>query len=64
MSHVPQKKGKPIGRRRQLSVRAVRRTHPDTERLSRTLLDFALQQAAAEAAAQADAKRRRESADD
>ena len=61
MTHAPRKKGKPVGRRRQVSVRAVRRTHPDTERLSRALMTFALEQAANEAAAEADAKRRQES---
>ena len=62
MSRTPNRMGKPQGRRRQVSVRAVRRTHPDTERLSKALINFALQQAANEAAAEADAKRREERA--
>ena len=59
MPRASRKPGKPSGRRRQISVRAVRRTHPDTERLSRALMNFALQRAANEAAAEAEAKKHR-----
>lgn len=43
---------------RRVSVRAVRRAQPDSKRLSRALVSFALQQAADEAAAQAEAEGR------
>lgn len=45
---------------RRVSVRAVRRTQPDNQQLSRALMQFALEQAAQEAAAEADSRRRRE----
>ncbi len=38
---------------RRISVRAVRRERPDLSKLSRALIQLALEQAAAEAAAQA-----------
>jgi hypothetical protein len=41
-------------RDRQLSVRGVRRTPPDLRRLSRAVIEIALAQAEAEAAAQAE----------
>lgn len=43
------------GRQRHISVRAVRREQPDLRKLSRALIALALEQAAAEAAAQAQA---------
>jgi len=42
------------GRQRHISVRAVRREQPDVRKLSRALIRYAVEQAAAEAAAQAD----------
>lgn len=48
---------------RRVSVRAVRRTQPDTKQLSRALITYALQQAADEAAAEA-AQRTRPGKDD
>ena len=60
MARAPRKRGKAQGHQRQVSVRGVRRTHPDTDRLSKALMNFALQQAANEAAAEAEAKRRKE----
>lgn len=57
MTRAPRNNAKPIKHRRQVSVRAVRRLQPDAERLSRALLNFALQQAAAEAAAEAEARK-------
>lgn len=45
------------GRRREVSVRAVRRRHPDTKPMSRALISYALQQAADEAAAEAERRR-------
>jgi len=45
-------------RQRRISVRAVRREQPDVRKLSRALLQYAVEQAAAEAAAQADHERR------
>jgi hypothetical protein len=41
-------------RRRQISVRAVRRNPPDLKKLSRALIALALEQAQAEAEAEAD----------
>jgi hypothetical protein len=43
------------GRRRRLSVRAVRRDPPDLRKLGRALIRLAMEQAAAEAAAEAEA---------
>jgi hypothetical protein len=43
------------GRERHISVRAVRRNPPDLRKLSRAVIQLAMEQAAAEAAAQADA---------
>jgi hypothetical protein len=55
-------------RNRHISVRAVRRAQPDLHKLSRALIELAMEQAAAEAAAKAQAKRTRpgspEAADD
>lgn len=45
--------------KRHLSVRAVRRQPPDNSKLTRALITFALQQAADEAEAEADDRRRR-----
>ena len=42
------------GRQRRLSVRSVRRESPDLRKYSRALIALALEEAAAEAAAQAD----------
>ncbi len=42
------------GRERRISVRAVRRDPPDLRKLSRALIQLAMEQAAAEAAAAAD----------
>jgi hypothetical protein len=42
------------GRQRNISVRAVRRDPPDLRKLSRALIQLAMEQAAAEAAAEAD----------
>lgn len=47
-------------RKRNVSVRAVRRSHPDSQQLSRALVNFALEQAAQEAAAEAEQRQRRE----
>ncbi len=44
-------------RNRHISVRAVRRQQPDLHKLSRALIELALEQAAAEAAAKAQAER-------
>jgi hypothetical protein len=55
-------------RNRHISVRAVRRAQPDLHKLSRALIELAMEQAAAEAAAKAQAERTRpgspEAADD
>lgn len=50
------------GRQRHISVRTVRREQPDISKLSRALLQYAVEQAAAEAAAQAEHERRAEQA--
>ena len=42
------------GRQRRLSVRSIRRESPDLRKYSRALIALALEEAAAEAAAQAD----------
>jgi hypothetical protein len=42
------------GRERHISVRAVRRNPPDVRKLSRALIELAMEQAAAEAAAESD----------
>ena len=60
MSRSRRKPRQPIGKQRRISVRAVRRESLDTERLSRALLSHALQQAAEEAAAEADARRQKD----
>lgn len=44
------------GRERHISVRAVRRNPPDLRKLSRALIQHAMEQAAAEAAAATEAK--------
>lgn len=44
------------GRQRNISVRAVRRDPPDLRRLGRAVLQLAIEQAAAEAAAEAEQK--------
>ena len=44
------------GQPRRISVRAVRREQPDLRKLSRALIALALEQAATEAAAQAQAQ--------
>lgn len=58
---MPRKKvikgGKP---QRHLSVRAVRRAEPDVRRLGRALIQYALEQAAAEAAAEQEARTRKD----
>lgn len=46
---------------RRVSARGVRRAQLDNKKLSRALINFALQQAAEEAAAEQEAQRRRES---
>ena len=60
-SHIRNRKP---SRRRRVSVRAVRRTHPDTELLSRALVQAALDLAASEAAAEEEERQRREVGDD
>ena len=45
-------------RNRHISVRAVRRAQPDLHKLSRALIQLAMAQAAAEAAAKAQADRK------
>jgi hypothetical protein len=45
---------------RRLSVRAVRRADPDHKRLSRALVNYAIEQAAAEAAARREQEQRHE----
>jgi hypothetical protein len=45
-------------RNRHISVRAVRRAQPDLHKLSRALIELAMEQAAAEAAAKAQAPRK------
>lgn len=54
------KSAKGGGRQRRISVRAVRREQPDLRKLSRALIALAMEQAAAEAAAQAQANERDE----
>ena len=51
------------GRQRHISVRAVRRNPPDLRKLSRAVIQLAMEQAAAEAAAQADSARREDEAE-
>lgn len=46
------------GRQRHISVRAVRRDPPDLRRLGRAVLQVAMEQAAAEAAAEAEVLQR------
>lgn len=50
-------------RRRQISVRAVRRDPPELKKLSRALIALALEQAQAEADAQADHRQAKGPAD-
>lgn len=66
MSHT-QRRGSKGGRksnRHHISVRAVRREQPDLRKLSRALIALAIEQAAAEAAAQQEAEDIEEAADD
>ncbi|MGY1651767.1 hypothetical protein [Geodermatophilus sp. SYSU D01119] len=60
-----QQQGRQKGRgTRRISVRAVRRDQPDVHKLSRALIKLAMEQAAAEAAAQQEVGRHdREAAD-
>jgi hypothetical protein len=57
-------KGGRRSRRHHISVRAVRREQPDLRKLSRALIALAMEQAAAEAAAQQEAQDSKEGADD
>lgn len=57
-------KGGRKGNRHNISVRAVRREQPDLRKLSRALIALAIEQAAAEAAAQQEAEDSAEAADD
>jgi hypothetical protein len=54
MSNNKRKVVKGRGRDRHISVRAVRRDPPDLRKLSRALIQLAMEQAAAEAAAEAE----------
>ena len=56
MARKGKRQGMGGGRQRRISVRAVRRDPPDLRKLSRALINIALEQAAAEAAAEAQAK--------
>ncbi len=58
MSRTTRRSGSNKRNQRRVSVRAVRRAHPDSVQISRALITFALEQAAQEAAAEADQKRR------
>ena len=64
MSKTNRKITKGRGRERHISVRAVRRNPPDLRKLSRAVIQLAMEQAAAEAAAQSDAERSESSAAD
>ncbi len=52
------------GHQRHISVRAVRREQPDLRKLSRALIALAIKQAAAEAAAEQEARHNKETAHD
>lgn len=58
MSQVNRKTNRGRDRQRNISVRAVRRNPPDLRKLSRAVIQLAMEQAAAEAAAQAEANQR------
>lgn len=49
------KRGSPIGRDRQISVRSARRAEPDLKKFARAIVSLALAQAEADARAQRDA---------
>ena len=54
MSRTRRKHDKGHGHLRRISVRAVRRNPPDVKKLSRALIQLAIAEAAADAAAQAE----------
>jgi hypothetical protein len=57
----PSKKNDKNRRNRRLAARGVRRSSPDLHRLSRAVIQLAIQQAADEAAAEAEERERRRS---
>lgn len=64
MNNKRNQKGKGGHRQRHISVRPVRRDRPDVRKLSRALIQLALEQAASEAAAQAQAQQDKKQSDD